>query len=134
MTAKPKVTKQTRRRSSTARIVWRDVTAKVRHTRDYLLDGQDHVEVMVVAPAGAVLPITETGYRSHFLPAEELATAGAPCASFSTGSIGRPGRGDGRPPSSAGGSSTCSGSYQIAKAGCRRRCGRLLVLALWLAP
>jgi len=76
MTAKPKVTKQTRRRSSTARIVWRDVTAKVRHTHDYLLDGQDHVEVMVVAPAGAVLPITETGYRSHFLPAEELAAAG----------------------------------------------------------
>jgi len=34
----------------------------------------------VLAPRGAPLPITTTGYRSHFLPAEELATEGGPVA------------------------------------------------------
>lgn len=78
MTAKTNTARRAQRRSSTMHITWRDITATVRHTRDYLIDGQDHIEVTVKAPSGAVLPITETGYRSHFLAATEVIAAGGP--------------------------------------------------------
>lgn len=65
-------------------IDWRDpvagsvVRVRVTHSRDYLGMGQDHVEVESIAPAKAPLPITETGYRSHFLAPLELVNAGGP--------------------------------------------------------
>ena len=65
-------------------IDWRDPAARTRtriritHSRDYLGMGQDHVEVESLAPKKAALPITETGYRSHFLAAPELINAGGP--------------------------------------------------------
>lgn len=65
-------------------IDWRDpasgaaVRLRITHSRDYLGQGQDHVEVESIAPAEAPLPISDTGYRSHFLPAPELAAAGGP--------------------------------------------------------
>ena len=31
-----------------------------------------------MAPEGGALPVTETGYRSHFIAAAELAAAGGP--------------------------------------------------------
>jgi len=64
------------RRTTTRRVVWRDVTCRVRHTRDYLVEGSDHVELMVLTPKGALLPITDTGYLSHFIDAGELDAAG----------------------------------------------------------
>jgi hypothetical protein len=65
-------------------IDWRDPVAgsitRVRftHSRDYLIAGQDHVEVEALTPKKAALPITGTGYRSQFLPALELINAGGP--------------------------------------------------------
>jgi len=65
-------------------IEWRDLvtgsTTRIRitHARDYLIAGQDHVEVEALAPKKAALPITETGYRSQFLSALELINAGGP--------------------------------------------------------
>jgi hypothetical protein len=64
------------RRTTRRRLIWRGRTLEVRHTPDYLVAGTDHVEVEVMAPEGAPLPITETGYRSHFLPAELVAERG----------------------------------------------------------
>jgi hypothetical protein len=82
MTVKAKVKadagKPAKRRASTTRLSWRHVILKVRHTRDYLLQGQDHIELLVMAPKGGMLPVTETGYRSHFIAAAELAAAGGP--------------------------------------------------------
>lgn len=54
------------------------VQIRVTHTRGYLGAGQDHVEVQVQKPRGAGLPITETGYRSHFITATDLINAGGP--------------------------------------------------------
>ncbi|MBS0243032.1 MAG: hypothetical protein JSS20_12710 [Proteobacteria bacterium] len=64
--------------------VWRNaisgeaVTIEITHTRGYLVKGQDHIEIQVKKPRGARLPITETGYRSHFINALELANDGGP--------------------------------------------------------
>jgi len=63
---------------------WRDpvsgnsVRIRITHSRDYLDMGQDHIEVQSLAPAKSPLPITETGYRSHFLSPLELINAGGP--------------------------------------------------------
>ncbi len=65
-------------------IEWRDPVAgsptriRITHSRDYLIAGQDHVEVEALTPKKAALPITGTGYRSQFLPALELVNAGGP--------------------------------------------------------
>lgn len=56
----------------------RSVRLSIRHARDYLSQGSDHVEVESLKPPRAPLPITETGYRSHFLPGIELINAGGP--------------------------------------------------------
>ena len=41
-----------------------------------------HIEIIVLAPKAAPIPITNTGYLSHFLDEEHLATAGGPVAFF----------------------------------------------------
>lgn len=66
------------------RIDWHDpvtgkvVRIKITHSRDYLGQSQDHLEVESLVPKKAPLPITETGYRSHFLPPLELVNNGGP--------------------------------------------------------
>ena len=65
-------------------IDWRDsvagteVRVRITHSRDYLGQGQDHIEVESIAPKKAPLPITETGFRSQFLSPLELANDGGP--------------------------------------------------------
>lgn len=68
--------------ATTHKLVWRDITSRVRHTPDYLSKGWSHIEIMVLNPKGAPLPITETGYRSHFLGHDELQRAGGPVRFF----------------------------------------------------
>jgi hypothetical protein len=71
-------------RTTRYEIDWRDpasdatVKLRISHARDYLSQGSDHVEIESIAPKRAPLPITETGYRSHFMPALELINAGGP--------------------------------------------------------
>ena len=67
---------------TTSRLLWRDVICRVRHTPNYLSKGWSHIEIIVVTPKGAPLPITQTGYLSHFLDEEMLATAGGPVGFF----------------------------------------------------
>lgn len=54
------------------------ITIRITHARDYLSQGTDHIEVESIKPKKAPLPITETGYRSHFIPPLELINAGGP--------------------------------------------------------
>jgi hypothetical protein len=73
-------------RKTTYQIDWRDpvsgkaVTLRITHARDYLSSGNDHVEIESLRPKKAPLPVTETGYRSHFMPPLELMNAGGPVA------------------------------------------------------
>lgn len=54
------------------------VRIRVTHSRDYLVQGTDHIEVESINPKRASLPITATGYLSHFIPPLELINAGGP--------------------------------------------------------
>jgi hypothetical protein len=54
------------------------VRIRITHARDYLVDGTDHIEVESIKPKKARLPITATGYLSHFIPALQLINAGGP--------------------------------------------------------
>ncbi len=72
------------RRTTRYEIAWlnplTDETIRIRitHARDYLSSGSDHIEVESIAPKKAPLPITETGYRSHFMTPLDLMNAGGP--------------------------------------------------------
>ena len=68
--------------TTTFKLVWRDLTCRVRHTPNYLSKGWSHIEIIVVSPKKAPLPITETGYRSHFLDEELLKKVGGPVTFF----------------------------------------------------
>ena len=70
--ANTKSAKATKRRTSTVRFTWNEIVLSVRHQPDYISKGWDHIELRVVAPKGAILPITSTGYLSHFLTPAEL--------------------------------------------------------------
>lgn len=54
------------------------VRIRITHARDYLVQGTDHIEVESIKPKKAPLPITATGYLSHFIPALQLINAGGP--------------------------------------------------------
>ena len=79
-------------------IDWRDpvsgttVRVRITHSRDYLSQGQDHVEVESIAPKKAALPITETGYRSQFVSPLDLVNDGGP-VTFATGWLDREAKG-----------------------------------------
>lgn len=66
--------------------VWNGVTITISYeprwlslADDYGLDTA-HLEIEAVAPERAPLPITETGYRSHFTTAHAVAAMGGPVA------------------------------------------------------
>lgn len=74
-----KSTKPAKRRTPTTHTVqWREFKLRIKHTPDYINPGWSHVELHLVSPKGAPLPITTTGYKSHFLTEEELQAAGGP--------------------------------------------------------
>jgi hypothetical protein len=54
------------------------VRIRITHQRDYLVSGTDHLSVESIKPTKAPLPITGTGYLSHFIPALQLINAGGP--------------------------------------------------------
>lgn len=66
--------------------VWNGVTISISYeprwlslADDYGLDTA-HLEIEAIAPERAPLPITETGYRSHFTTANPVAAMGGPVA------------------------------------------------------
>jgi hypothetical protein len=71
-----------RRPTTTHKLVWRHVTCRVKHVPDYMSQGWSHIEIIVQSPKDAPIPITQTGYLSHFLDEDELVAAGGPVAFF----------------------------------------------------
>lgn len=74
-------------RYETHQIAWRDYLIEVRHCPSYSPSfediyghGMSHTEIETIEPARAPLPITETGYRSHFAPTPEITAAGGAVA------------------------------------------------------
>jgi hypothetical protein len=61
---------------------WEHVRYRVRHTPDYIIKGTDHIEVVVISPKKEPLPITETGYLSHFITDGSCRTVDAAVAFF----------------------------------------------------
>jgi len=51
-------------------ITWDGITIAISHRRNWLNTGWDHLELR----AGERLPVTTTGYRSHFIHPDELAS------------------------------------------------------------
>jgi hypothetical protein len=56
------------------------IKLRISHSRDYLVEGTDHVEVESVKPKRAPLPITQTGFSSSFIDWRQLKEAGGPVA------------------------------------------------------
>src|SRR5262249_31803897 len=52
------------------------VRLRITHQRDYLATGDDHLAIESIEPAKAPLPITDTGYLSHFVRGDVLKEAG----------------------------------------------------------
>lgn len=68
-------------------LVWNGRTIEVRYEPDWcglseLGPGRQltHLEIQTVEPAMAPLPVTETGYRSHFVPLGDVEEVGGPAA------------------------------------------------------
>jgi hypothetical protein len=61
---------------------WNGIEIEIRWNADYVVfdDGESmaHLEVESVKPARAPLPITETGYRSHFIQSQQCRSHGRP--------------------------------------------------------
>ena len=72
--------------STTSTIDWQGITLSVTYEPNYLGgDGSSpsslaHLQVLATAPDRAPLPMTETGYRSHFLHPSFVNEAGGPVA------------------------------------------------------
>ena len=83
-TKRATATKKTHKKNvpTVSKLVWRDATCRVRHTPNYISKGWSHIEIIVLTPKGAPIPITATGYRSHFLDQELLVEAGGPVTFF----------------------------------------------------
>lgn len=61
--------------------VWRNIPLIVRYESRWLESEATNVaHLQVESAARERLPITETGYRSHFVPAAEIEEAGGPVA------------------------------------------------------
>ncbi len=69
----------------TERLDWQGITVEVRYTPDWSASYREvygyplaHLEIESVAPAKAPLPITETGYLSHFCAPADVDAEGGP--------------------------------------------------------
>lgn len=61
--------------SRTYKLTWQGITIRVVHT-PRRWSAIEHLEIRSIAPVGAALPITATGYRSHFVPIGTVDTHG----------------------------------------------------------
>jgi hypothetical protein len=73
------------RRPELHRFDWNGTLLEVSYDPEWLppqILGEDiaHLEVRSIYPTDAPLPITETGYRSHFIAASAISASGGPVA------------------------------------------------------
>ncbi len=65
------------------RIAWHDITIEIVYEPNWLGDRDEplgHLQVRAIDPASTPLPITETGYRSHFVCTDLVTENGGPVA------------------------------------------------------
>ena len=63
----------------TEMLEWQGITLSIECERNYAtMTGLTHLSIHVLEPSTSKLPITETGYRSHFLSEAEVAELGGP--------------------------------------------------------
>lgn len=70
------------RRRTTLPFRWRDIALKITVTEDAVFPGNTQLELLVVKPKDAPVPITSSGYYCHYMPAELLAANGGAIAFF----------------------------------------------------
>lgn len=72
----------------TTNINWDGITISIGHCPAYFGAGSDyeidHIEIRAIEPSKARLPMTETGYRSHFASPADVEAAGGPVALVET--------------------------------------------------
>jgi|GEM_PF-550183 len=68
------------RGSAPATLVWEGITLLVSYEPHWLRSMTARLEINVIQPEGAPLPVTDTGYRSHFLKSGLVEEAGGPTA------------------------------------------------------
>lgn len=73
---------KTRPRKSVEKFTWRGIEMSATHSRDWLSVGWSHLEMRVINPRGVPVPITTTGYLSHFTEEDIVKAAGGPAAFF----------------------------------------------------
>jgi hypothetical protein len=61
-------------------LVWQGITVEVTYERDWMgmKDSVAHLQIRVLTPKGTVIPLTDTGYRSHFISSVYVDDAGGP--------------------------------------------------------
>lgn len=73
--------KQRKPRPQKAKVVWEGLTLAISYEPKASFSSYAHLQIQVIAPErDAPLPITETGYRSHFLLCGIVEEAGGPSA------------------------------------------------------
>lgn len=65
------------------RIDWNGITLEISYEPNWLNTEKNgipiaHLEIRSLHPEDAVLPVTDTGYRSHFVPASKVIDLGGP--------------------------------------------------------
>lgn len=65
------------------RIDWQGITVEIRYERSWspAMDScygrqMAHIQLQTIAPENAKLPVTDTGYRSHFITNDDVIDAG----------------------------------------------------------
>jgi hypothetical protein len=76
LAAKPK------RGVKVSKLQWQDVLLEISYERDWMgrEDGLAHLEIQVLSPKGASIPLTETSYRSHITARHYIEDDGGPVA------------------------------------------------------
>lgn len=81
-TASPASKRRVKRRTTIHTFTWRHAALRVVETENVFEAGWTQLELTVVKPKKAPLPLTDTGYFCHYLDAETLARAGGPVQLF----------------------------------------------------
>lgn len=71
-----------RPRKSVEKFTWRCIEMSATHSPNYISAGWSHIELRVLKSKGRPVPITDTGYLSHFLDEADLKAAGGAAAFF----------------------------------------------------
>lgn len=66
------------RHPQTHRLTWQGIALSITYEPGWLGMSIAHLEVRAERPERAPLPITETGYRSHFIDPRHIEAAGGP--------------------------------------------------------